>query len=108
MKNAWVRKTMVVLSLAAVSLAVGCFDPDVTGRYRDTEGAVQVELKDGKATVLLGQIRIDGKYTQDGDKVTITPDGGPSRDVLVLTVDKDGSLNSATPNPLFSKLVKAK
>jgi hypothetical protein len=108
MKNSWLHKAVAVLTLAVIALAIGCFDPDVTGKYRDTEGAVQVELKGGKATLDLGQLRIDAKYVQDGDKVTITPEGGPSRDVIVLTVDKDGALVANPPNPLFSKLVKIK
>jgi len=109
MKNIWFRKVVAALTLAVVGFAVGCFDPDVTGKYRDNEGAVQLELKSsGQATLNLGQLRIDAKYTQDGDKVTITPEGGPSPNVLVLSVDKDGSLVATTPNSLINKLVKMK
>ncbi|MBV9183088.1 MAG: hypothetical protein JO356_17435 [Acidobacteria bacterium] len=107
MKNSWSRKAIVVLALTTVGIAAGCFDADVDGKYREAEGAVKLELKEGKATLDVGQVRIDGKYTVDGDKVTIRPVDGPNPDTLVLTVGKDGSL-SAPPNGLFTKLVKTK
>jgi hypothetical protein len=53
-------------------------------------------------------VYIDGKYTVDGDKVTLKPVNDPNPDTLILTIGKDGSLNATSPNPLFDKLVKTK
>jgi hypothetical protein len=108
MKKAWFRNAVLIFVLASVGLAVGCSATNVEGKYQDREGAVKMELKDGKATIDFGLIHIDAKYTVDGDKVTIKPISGPNPDSMVLTIGKDGSLNAATPNPLFDKLVKTK
>jgi hypothetical protein len=107
MSRIWIRKTLAVAALAASGLVVGCFDTDVTGKYRDTDGN-KLELKDGGNVGMdIGQLHIEGKYTVDGDKVTIRPEGGPSPSTLVLTVDKDGSL-TPQPNPIFTKFSKAR
>ena len=108
MKDSWFRSAVVVFVLTSTGLAVGCFETNVDGKYRDPEGVVKVELKDGKATMDVGQVHIDGKYTVDGDKVTLKPVNGPNPDTLVLTIGKDGSLTATNPNPLFDKLVKTK
>ena len=107
MSKTWIRKVVAVCALVVIGFAVGCFN-DPAGSYRDAEeanGATVLELKDGKATINFGQIRIDAKYTVDGDKVTIKPEGGPAQ-TLVLIIQGDGSLKAETPNPLFQKLVK--
>ena len=43
-------------------------NPD--GKYRDSDGTVTLELKDGKASMNFAQIHMDGTYTVDGDKLT--------------------------------------
>jgi hypothetical protein len=108
MKKAWCRKAIAVFVLGVVGLAAGCFEPNVDGKYRDADGAVRVELKDGKASIDVGPVHIDAKYAVDGDKVTIKPNGGPNPDEVVLTIGKDGSLAATKPNALFDRLVKEK
>jgi hypothetical protein len=108
MKNAWFRKAVVVLILTAMGFAAGCFETNVDGKYRGPEGVVRLELKDGKVAMDVGQIHIDGKYTVDGDKLTIKPVAGPNPDVVVLTIQKDGSLKADRPNELFDRLIKVK
>ena len=108
MNRAWRRNTAVVFVLTYIGLLAGCSQTNVDGKYRDAEGAVTVVLKDQRASMDFGPVHIDAKYTVDGDKVTIKPEGGPNPDAVVLTIGKDGSLIATTPNPLFSKLVKAK
>jgi hypothetical protein len=108
MNTLWCRRAVVVLVVTAMGFAAGCFNTDVSGKYRDAEGAVKLELKDGKATLDVGQVRIDGKYSLDGDTITIKPIDGPNPDTLVLTVGKDGSLATAKRNQLFEKLIKEK
>jgi hypothetical protein len=102
------RNAVAVFVLGYLGLAAGCSQTNVDGKYQDLAGAVTVELKDQKASMDIGPVHIDAKYTVDGDKVTIKPDGGPNPDAVVLNISKDGSLVAATPNPLFNKLVKAK
>jgi len=60
MKDSWFRSAVVVFVLTSTGLAVGCFEKNVDGKYRDPEGLVKVELKDGKATLDVGQVHIDG------------------------------------------------
>jgi len=107
MRSTWIRKVLAVCTLAVIGFAVGCFN-DPAGSYRDAEephGGTVLELKDGKATINFGQMRIDAKYTVDGDKVTIKPEGGPA-EPLVLIIQSDGSLKAERANPLFQRLVK--
>jgi hypothetical protein len=105
--NGSVRRNAVIgLVLGSMGLAAGCSGANVDGKYRDAQGAVKMELKDGKAAMDIGPVHIDAKYSVDGDKLTITPAAGPNPDAIALTIGKDGSLTATTPNPLFEKLVK--
>jgi len=108
MNRAWWRKAVFFFVLGSMGLAAGCGETDVDGKYRDAGGAVRVILKDGKASMDVGPVHIDAKYTVDGDKVTIKPNGGPNPDEVVLTIGKDGSLAATKPNALFDRLVKEK
>lgn len=107
MKTPWMLKTILVLVLAGGSLAVGCGNSSVEGTYKDSEGAVTLELKGGKASLNAGMVRIDGAYTVDGNKVTIRPTEGADADALVFTIDKDGSLDPP-PGGAFTKLGRTK
>jgi hypothetical protein len=48
-----------------------CGDPDRDGKYRDSDGAVTLDLKGGKASLNYGKLHFDGTYTVDGDKTRL-------------------------------------
>ena len=60
MNSPWIRKALLVSVLAGAALAVGCGGTNPDGKYRDSDGAVTLELKGGKANLDYGQIHIDG------------------------------------------------
>jgi len=106
MNRSWIRKALLSSVLTGITLAVACGN-NPEGKYRDSQGAVTLELKGGKATLDYGLIRIDGTYTVDGDKITIRPTVGDTRQTMVLTVNSDGSIDGP-PGSEITKLRKAK
>ena len=98
-------KSLLILVLAGAILAVGCGGGSAEGKYKDAEGAINLELKGGKATLNLGPSRIDGTYTVDGDKVSIRPTVGDTSQAMVFTMNKDGSLDGP-PGSDIKKLQK--
>jgi hypothetical protein len=107
MNGSWIRKALLVSVLAGAGLATGCGGGDRDGTYRDSAGAVTLELKAGKAGLNYGQIHIDGTYTVDGDKITIHPTVGDTNQTMVFTVNNDGSIDGP-PGSEITKLQKAK
>jgi hypothetical protein len=106
MKNQWFRRALLISVLAGAGLAVACgVNPD--GKYQDADGAVTLELKDGKATLNFGGIRIDGTYKVDGSKVVISPAAGDTSQSMAFTINGDGSLAGPAGSQI-PKLVKAK
>jgi hypothetical protein len=106
MNSSWIRKALLISVLAGAGLAMACgSNPD--GKYRDSDGTVTLELKDGKASMNFAQIHMDGTYTVDGDKLTIRPVSGDTSQTMVLTINKDGSLSGPEGSPI-TKLEKAK
>jgi hypothetical protein len=105
--NPWVRKALLVSVLAGAALVVGCGSANPDGKYRDSDGAVNLELKDGKASLDYGQIHIDGTYKVDGDKITIQPVVGDTRQTMVFVINKDGSIDGP-PGSDIAKLQKVK
>ena len=82
------RRRMPVVGCALALFLAGC-DGGVEGEY-EGDGAPMdsLVLEDGKAKVKMGDVTLDGTYTVDGDKVTVTIAG----DAEVLTRQSDGSL----------------
>jgi hypothetical protein len=108
MNSSRIRKMVFISVLAAAGLAVGCWwDANPEGKYRDSNGSVTLDLKDGKASLMYGPIRIDGTYTVDGDKLTIHPTVGEKSQTMILTINKDGSIDGP-PGSDITKLQKAK
>jgi hypothetical protein len=107
MNSSWIRKALLISVLAIAGLAVGCGDSGRDGTYRDSAGAVTLELKGGQANLNYAGIRIDGTYTVDGDKITIRPTVGNTSQTMVLTINKDGSIDGP-PGSEITKLQKAK
>jgi hypothetical protein len=103
----WIRKALLISVLAGAGLEAGCGSPDRDGMYKDSAGAVTLELKAGKAGLNFGQIHIDGTYTVDSDKITIHPTVGDTSQTMVFTIAKDGSLDGP-PGSEIPKLQKAK
>jgi len=93
MNSQWFHKTVLTLVLAGATLAVGCGGGVSDGTYKDPQGAVTLALKGGKATLDYGGIRIDGTYTVSGDQLTVRPTVGDASQSMVLTVNKDGSID---------------
>jgi hypothetical protein len=107
MNSSWIRKALLLSVLAGAGLAVGCGGPDRDGMYRDSAGAVTLELKGGKASLNYGGLHVDGAYTVDGDKITIKPTVGETSQTMVLTINKDGSIDGP-PGSDITKLQKVK
>lgn len=107
MNSPWIRKALLVSVLAGAALAVGCGGSGPDGKYRDSDGAVTLELKGGKANLDFGQIHIDGTYTMDGGKLTIRPVVGDTSQTMVFVVNADGSIDGP-PGSAMPKLQKAK
>jgi hypothetical protein len=105
--NRWVRNAVLVSVLVGAALAIGCGSANADGKYRDSDGAVNLELKDGKASLDYGQIHIDGTYKVDGDKITIAPVVGDTRQTMVFVINKDGSIDGP-PGSDIAKLQKVK
>jgi hypothetical protein len=106
MNSPWMRKALLVSVLAVAVLAAGC-GSNPEGKYRDSGGSITLELKDGKATLDYGRIRIDGTYTVDGEKITMRPTVGETSQTMVFTINKDGSIDGP-PGSDITKLRKAK
>jgi hypothetical protein len=106
MKCAWIRNVVLIFVMAGTCLAIGCGSKP-SGTYRDAEGAVTLQLNDGKATLDFGMIHLDAAYKVDGDKVTLTPLQGDMSQTMVFTVNSDGSL-AGPPGSEMPRLVKAK
>jgi hypothetical protein len=99
------RRALLICALAVAAVGVGCFD-NVEGKYSDTTGAAKMELKDGKANMDFGGIRIDGTYKVEGDKLLIqSTEGAPQ--TVSFTINGDGSLE-APAGAAFPKLAKIK
>ncbi len=106
MKSQWVRRALLVSVVLAAGFAIACgVNPD--GKYQDADGAVTLELKSGKASLNFGGIHIDGAYKVDGNKITISPLTGDTRQTVVFTLNSDGSLD-APAGSMMPKLMKAK
>jgi hypothetical protein len=106
MNSQWIHKSLLILVLAGATLSVGCGGGISDGTYKDPQGAVTLELKGGKATLNYGGIRIDGAYTVDGDKLSLRPTAGDTSQAMVLTVNKDGSIDGP-PGTEIKNLRKA-
>jgi hypothetical protein len=105
--NPWIRRSLLVSVLAGAALAVGCGGANPDGKYRDSGGAVTLELKGGKANLDYGQIHIDGTYTMDGSKLTIRPVVGDTSQTMVFVINTDGSIDGP-PGSAIPKLQKVK
>lgn len=84
------RRTIVVLSLAA--LACACGGGSVEGRYvpkGDTFFDSLTLRSDGKVDVVMIGVRHEGSYEVDGDRVTIT---APNGQKTPLELDSSGCL----------------
>ena len=107
MNSLWVRKALLVSVLAGATLAVGCGGTNPDGQYRDSDSAVTLQLKDGKANLDYGQVHIDGTYKVDGAKITIRPVVGDTSQTMVFVINKDGSIDGP-PGSDITKLQKVK
>ena len=107
MNSLSVRRSFLVIVLAALSFAAAC-GSGAEGKYRDPSGSVNAEFKDGKAYLALGAYAVDGTYKIEGDKIIASGDFGmmiPSP--IVFTINKDGSID-APRNTAFPRLEKVK
>jgi hypothetical protein len=104
MNSSWIRAALLIIFLTGVSLAAGC-GSNLEGKYRDAEGAVTLQLKDGKANLNYGGLQLDATYTVDGDKISLRPTGGEAAQAMVFTVNKDGSIDGP-PGTNITKLKK--
>jgi hypothetical protein len=102
-----IRKSLLVLVLAAAGFAVAC-GSGPEGKYRDPSGTINAEFKDGKAYVALGAYAVDGTYKIDGDKIIARGDFGLMLpNPLVFTVNKDGSIDGPR-DTMIPRLEKVK
>ena len=76
-------------------------------RYEDANKTVALELKDGKASMSVGPVRVDGDYKVDGDKVVIRPSEGDTSQTVTFSRNKDGSLDGPEGSQM-PRLQKAK
>jgi len=104
MNHSRIRAALLIVLLVGATLAAGC-GSNLEGKYRDAEGAVTLELKDGKAKLNYGGLQLDATYTVDGDKISLRPAGGETAQSMVLTVNKDGSIDGP-PGTNITKLKK--
>ena len=107
MNSRWISKTVLVFVVASAGLTAACPGANPEGKYRESDGAVTLELKGGKAGLNYGQIHIDGAYTVDGDKITIKPLEGNTSQTMVFAINKDGSL-TGPPGSDIQRLEKEK
>jgi hypothetical protein len=105
MNSRLIRNALLVSVLAGFCLALGC-GAHVDGTYKDSDGAVTLTLKAGKATIDFGPVHIDASYAVSGNKLTLTPLQGDTSQTLVFTIDSDGSLEAQ--GTMFPKLLKQK
>jgi hypothetical protein len=105
-KHSMMGKAVLAGALACMGVLAGCVASGHEGSYREADGAVTLELKAGKASMNIGQIHIEGPYSEDGGKVTIHPEPGETQP-MVLTVNQDGSLQGPEGS-VIGKLDKAK
>jgi hypothetical protein len=102
-----IRKSLLVLVLAAAGFAVAC-GSGPEGKYRDPSGTINAEFKDGKAYVALGAYAVDGTYKIDGDKIIARGDFGLMLpNPLVFTINKDGSIDGPR-DTMIPRLEKVK
>jgi hypothetical protein len=102
-----IRKSLLVLVLAAAGFAVAC-GSGPEGKYRDPSGTINAEFKDGKAYVALGAYAVDGTYKIDGDKIVARGDFGLMLpNPLVFTINKDGSIDGPR-DTMIPRLEKVK
>ena len=102
-----IRKSLLVLVLAASGFAVAC-GSGPEGKYRDPSGTINAEFKDGKAYVALGAYAVDGTYKIDGDKIVARGDFGLMLpNPLVFTINKDGSIDGPR-DTMIPRLEKVK
>ena len=102
-----IRKSLLVLVLAAAGFAVAC-GSSPEGKYRDPSGTINAEFKDGKAYVALGAYAVDGTYKIDGDKIIARGDFGLMLpNPLVFTINKDGSIDGPR-DTMIPRLEKVK
>jgi hypothetical protein len=101
-----VRSTALILVLTGAGILAGCNSSSVDGQYQDSSGAVTVQLKNGKASMSLGGVLIDGSYSTDGNKITVHPVSGNVGQSVVFTVNKDASIDG--PQEIFPRLQKVK
>jgi len=104
MNHSRIHAVLLIALLTGAALAVGC-GSNLEGKYRDAEGAVTLQLKDGKANLNYGGLQLEATYTVDGDKISLRPAGGEAAQAMVLTVNKDGSIDGP-PGTNISKLKK--
>jgi hypothetical protein len=81
MTSSKIRNTLLVSVLVGTGIAIGCSSVD--GNYRDSDGTVTLELKDGKCNQTFGPERIPCTYKVDGDKVTLSPTIGDKSQTIV-------------------------
>jgi hypothetical protein len=107
MNHSWLRKAILVSVFSAAVFVLGC-GGGVEGKYRDPTGAINVELKGGKAYIALGAYAVNGTYTIDGKKVTCRGDFGMMvPNPLVLTINDDGTIQGSG-DTMIPKLDKVK
>jgi hypothetical protein len=85
-------------------ILAGCNSSSVDGKYQDSTGAVTVRWKDGKASMNLGGVLMDGTYATDGNQITGHPVSGNVGQNVVFTVNKDASMDG--PPEIFPRLRK--
>jgi hypothetical protein len=106
MNSSWIRTALLISVLAGTCLAIGCGSKP-SGTYKDPDGAVTLQLNDGKASLDFGMIHLDAAYKVDGDKLTLTPLQGDASQTMIFNINSDGSL-AGPPGSEMPKLVKAK
>jgi hypothetical protein len=98
-------KSLLVLAIAAISVALACGGGVKGNTYVDNGNVVQIEFKsDGKAYMSMGPMTNTCTYTESGKNVTLNC--GP-RETLAFTIDDDGALNGP-PGGMVSRLTKKK
>jgi hypothetical protein len=71
------RQALLAVLLAGASLTAGCGRNGPEGKYRDPTGNINVEFKDGQASLSVGTTVEHGTYTVDGKKIIVTGDLEP-------------------------------
>jgi hypothetical protein len=91
MKNSLLRRSLLVVLLAGISVSViGC-GSRVSGKYVADGGGMTVEFKSGKAILTSGSGQSEtDDFTVDGDTVTIKSSAAGD---MKFTIMQDGSLS---------------